>query len=746
MPASLFRTTLLSFSRSASSLRLLLWLLLAPLCLLAWGASEAATTYYVRTDGGSNTQCTGRTDAKYPGSGSGQACAWKHPFYALPPNGSPRIAGGDTLIIGSGSYMIGWGAPGISGSGRCYAGGSYGCYFPPIPSGLGISAKTRILGKGYNTGCTAPPKFWGTERVNTVFNLHGSDYVEIGCLEITDQSDCVEFHSNGAARCRRDSAPYGAWASVGISASDSNNVKLYDLDIHGLANRGILAGGLRDWALDRVKINANGWAGWDGDIGGGSSNSGLIQMRDVEIAWNGCGERWQTGEVHACWAQESGGYGDGLGTATTGGQWVIEDSFIHHNTSDGLDLLYLDGGANTSATLRRVHAMGNAGNQIKTRGTTLIENSIVVGNCAYFKNKYDMLPGDQCRALGNALSVGLVAGQTATVRYNTVIGEGDCLILSSGGGSTSRINIQNNALNGELDYWANVNGNPGELSCGHYADNSPAIVSFTKNAFWHVKNNQCPTGSICGQHPKLTNMSMPSFNAVPLTGSPLINKAQAISSVNADFLLQPRPVGPAPDVGAVEKQNSLTSNSATSDFNGDSDSDILWRHRNTGKLVIWRSGVVSQTLAEATSLSYDIDGEGDFNGDGKSDILWRNRTTGKLVIWKSGVVSQTLAETTDLSWDIDGVGDFMGDGDSDILWRNRTTGKLVIWRSGVVSQTLAETTSLSYGIDGVGDFNGDGDSDILWRHRDTGRLVIWKSGTVSQTLAETTDLSWDIEP
>ena len=46
-------------------------------------ATHAATTYYVRTDGGDASQCTGRADAAYPGSGTGQACAWKHPFYAL---------------------------------------------------------------------------------------------------------------------------------------------------------------------------------------------------------------------------------------------------------------------------------------------------------------------------------------------------------------------------------------------------------------------------------------------------------------------------------------------------------------------------------------------------------------------------------------------------------------------------------------------------------------------------------------
>ena len=36
-----------------------------------------------------------------------QACAWKHPFVALPPTHAPRIAGGDTLIIGAGQLCDG---------------------------------------------------------------------------------------------------------------------------------------------------------------------------------------------------------------------------------------------------------------------------------------------------------------------------------------------------------------------------------------------------------------------------------------------------------------------------------------------------------------------------------------------------------------------------------------------------------------------------------------------------------------
>lgn len=528
-----------------------LWLALAPLGLAA-STTAAAATYFVRTDGGDAAQCNGQADAAYPGSGTGQACAWKHIFYALPTDGAPRIAGGDTLIIGSGSYMIGWGAPGAGGpsGSRCYAGGTYDCYLPPIPSGPSATAKTRILGKGHDTGCAAPPKLWGTERVWWVLNLQGSSNVEVSCLEITDQSDCVESHGNSGARCQRDTPPYGNWASTGIRASKSSNVLMRDVNIHGLAHTGVHAGGLTDWTLERVKINANGWVGWDGDIGTGSSNAGQIVMRDIEIAWNGCGQRWQTGAVWACWAQQAGGYGDGLGTATTGGEWLIEDAFIHHNTSDGIDLLYMDGKPTTSVTMRRVHAIANAGNQLKTKGATVIENSIVIGSCGYYKGRDYMVDGDNCRAQGNAISLSMVDGQTSTVRHNTITGEGDCLILSEGGSAAAKLQIQNNAMVGQTEFLS------GELTCGHYAHNSTAATSYTGNAFWNLKADQCPSGNVCAQNPKLVSMVLSSFDATPQSGSPLVDKAPTISDVLKDFYLHQRPSGPAPDIGAIELTSS----------------------------------------------------------------------------------------------------------------------------------------------------------------------------------------------
>ncbi|NUP10289.1 MAG: hypothetical protein HOW73_29920 [Polyangiaceae bacterium] len=479
------------------------------------------TTYYVRTDGGDALQCNGRADAAYPGSGTNKACAWKNPSIALPPSGAARIAGSDTLIIGSGSYEIGSGG-----------------YMQPVPSGATATTRTRILGKS----CSAPPQLWGTGGIHRVLNLDASSNVEIGCLEITDHSDCVYNHSDSSVKC--DSAD--AWARTGLYARASTNVWLHDLDIHGMGARGLQAGGLTDWTMDRIKLNRNGSAGWDGDVGtGSSSNPGDITIRNIEVGWNGCGERWQTGEPWAC----SAAYGDGIGVDTSAGDWLIEDAYIHHNTSDGLDLRYMDGADTTHAILRRIYSVANAGNQVKVRGNSLIENSVLVGQCSFFEGIDYMTSANSCRAFGSSLLLVLTGNDVATVRHNTIAGEGDAQIgYTEDGNTTDRIYIQNNVVVGFPDYF-----HPGSKTL-FSGGQAPAVKSFSGNLAWNVQT--CPaSGTICGQDPKLSNMALETFDGRPLAGSPVFDNAPLISAVIDDFLKKPRPVGAAPDIGAYEVQS-----------------------------------------------------------------------------------------------------------------------------------------------------------------------------------------------
>ena len=99
----------------------------------------------------------------------------------------------------------------------------------------------------------------------------------------------------------------------------------------------------------------------------------------------------------------------------------------------------------------------------------------------------------------------------------------------------------------------------------------------------------------------------------------------------------------------------------TGDFNNDHNSDILWRDRATGNNQIWlmNGTEVSQTV-EITSLKdlnwemvgrreiWELVSAGDFNGDNNSDTLWRNNATGENKIWlmKGTKVSEGLFITS----------------------------------------------------------------------------------------------------
>ncbi|HHH42367.1 MAG TPA: hypothetical protein ENK56_10245 [Chloroflexi bacterium] len=514
--------------------------------------ATAGTTYYIRPDGGSPQQCTGLVDAPYPGSGTGQPCAWDHPFRALQPSGEPgvpgtvRIARGDTLIVATGSYRVGYGAPGAE---NCSSDYPWDCYMPPVPSGPDPAHPTRILGSGWDAGCPNPPELWGTERAAMVLNLTDSSNVEIDCLEITDHASCAEDHTGGLA-CPRDGYPYGDWAAVGLYAEDSASVTLRHLDIHGLAHTGVWAGRLADWTVEDVRIAANGWVGWDGDIDGDDANTGTLTFRRWTVEWNGCVESYPGEEPTGCWAQTAGGYGDGVGTGPTGGDWLIEDSAFLHNTSDGLDLLYHRLGG--TVTIRRTIAEGNAGDQFKTTGPTHFENVVAVGNCGYFDGKSFTYNVDNCRAGGSALALTLHPGDLVTVVNTTVTGQGDCLVIAEcaegeacSGGETVR--LRNDIFVGNPEFgggdttclaWTSLSGDP--FAIDH------SIITGTKNI-----PSPCPPGSLCGVSPGLWDASIDSFDAHLLPTSPAVDAGTPDGAPSDDFDRRPRDA--APDIGAYER-------------------------------------------------------------------------------------------------------------------------------------------------------------------------------------------------
>jgi hypothetical protein len=519
---------------------------------------DSAITWYVRPDGGSSEECTGQADAPYPGSGTGQACAWDHPFRALPPAG-PRIAGGDTLLIAAGRYMMGYGAPEADQEddvcARDYAGD---CHLPPIPSGPDAAHPTRILGAGWDTGCSDPPELWGTERTDLILNLAGSSHVEIACLEITDHSGCVEFHDDPALACERDAYPYGEWAADGLYAEDAADITLQHLDIHGLASAGVRAGRLTDWTVEHVRLAGNGWIGWEGDIDGEDANSGTLRFRNWLVEWNGCAETYPGGEPAGCWDENAGGYGDGVGTGATGGDWLIEDSAFLHNTSDGLDLLYHSEGGRI--VLDRVRAEGNAGNQVKVAGQTEIVNSVLVGNCAFFEGQPFTYNVDPCRAMGNTLEFAYTGGEQMTVVNSTFYGQGDGLV---GAGpreagqcdGSETLSAWNNVFVGDTDHF-----DPGDVTFLFYQEGCGDLkLESDYNIADTVKNLECGVdgeyvssgGHDLCQDPQVVGpLSGSAYGLKLAPGSPAIDAGTNEGAPTVDFEEVPR--DEHPDMGAYE--------------------------------------------------------------------------------------------------------------------------------------------------------------------------------------------------
>jgi hypothetical protein len=520
--------------------------------------SSGGTTYYVRTDGGTSTQCTGLVDAPYPGSGTNQPCAWSHPYWALDNEGDWRIQGGDTIIVGPGSYMMGYGAP---NTGWCDPDGAYECDIPPLPSGPDQNHPTRIVGKGWDTGCTNPPELWGTQRIWHVLDLTDTSNAVISCFEITDHSGCVEFHSNPEVECERDNYPFGQWASSGITASDSSNVTLSHLNIHGLASHGIAAGRISNWTVDDVRIAGNGWVGWEGDIDGEDTNSGTLHFKNWIVEWNGCGETYPGEQPHNCWGQSAGGYGDGVGTGRTGGNWVIEDSIFRYNTSDGLDLLYVRE-SGSSIRIERSMSYGNAGDQMKVNGDTAIENCLVVSNCGYFDGKSFTWDVDHCRAGGSGLALNLRKGNTISVINSTISGQGDCLAIvecdDSACDGSEEVIVQNNIFIGNPDFTS-----PGDTTCYFWFDRDDFYrTRMDYNVVYNAKmgNNDYAAHDL-NADPKVVDDTLASFDGHLQSGSPAKDSGLAVGSLNGrvpsdDIEGKSRPAGSGVDRGAYEYGSS----------------------------------------------------------------------------------------------------------------------------------------------------------------------------------------------
>lgn len=475
-------------------------------------AQALSQEYFVRPDGGTLEQCNGTVNQAYSETIIDQACAVRHIFELLDPETkTAHISGGDIVNIlnnedgTAAEYALG--RHGDYTGGGCNENWPWDCYMPSLPAGT--ASNPTIIRGGMADLCETKPILWGTARAKRLFSLDNTQHITMSCLTITDRESCIgaSGYPDTSLICDRSPPHDQHFADIGLFMRDSSNITLADVDIQGLSV-GIKAGRVADVYLTRVNIFANFGAGWDGDLADGhsSSNSGTISFVDSDISFNGCGLIYNPEgdnhlEPHACARQDIGGYGDGLGTGETGGDWIFENVRVMHNNSDGIDLLYHSLGG--KVTVKNSRFEGNAGNQLKVAGDSDIVNNLIIGNCAWSSRQEHALggEGENCRALGTPLSLSYTHADTAVnLINNTIYSEGDCLL--SGGDRTNigpfrqKLTVVNNAFYGLIDYLQSF-----ENTCLYYTDEPFPVTQIHNNIIHKVKPYDNPCTNFQGDVP-----------------------------------------------------------------------------------------------------------------------------------------------------------------------------------------------------------------------------------------------------
>jgi hypothetical protein len=583
--------------------RYVIVLTIASLSLVLFqGTSASAQTqknWYVRPDGGtryssnkSSGQCDGQGDMPYPGVGINQHCAfndvrwlWQDGSFT---NGSfPSygwvISGGDTVIIrgsiGTGvSWRIGWNnnASALDSNGLYYglSGDQFDSGIPAPPSGT-ASQHTRILGENY-AACTsqsARTQLHGGWSVYATLDLSGSSYVDVGCIDITDFSNCGE--DADVISCTTGVNDFAIW---GIRLSNkSTHITLTDIRVHGLSSDGIFGPTGDGFVATDLAIVGNADSGWNADDGSGTTGYGSFLMQNFEISWNGCVEEYPIVDpvpYFSCTDGKSGGYGDGFGTATInspapGWQVRFDGGLVSYNTQDGLDAGHVTGSGSTM-TVSRVLSFGNQGQQIKVGGSTAsIQNSVIVGNCEAMTTQ--AIPGtpsgfgsrlaDPCRANNTAVAINVSPGAPAKFQGNTIYTAGliglEVDYATSDTGPTNTLAYNDNIFIGFNNPSVSQNATPIYSDSGLQKLRNPDS-SWTNNATFGARSNwTCPqsgeSNALCGD-PGLVDETYHPYgygNMSPVGGSsPIVGAGVALPGLSVDFTGKSR--SNPPTIGAYD--------------------------------------------------------------------------------------------------------------------------------------------------------------------------------------------------
>jgi hypothetical protein len=486
------------------------------------------TTWYVNGKGGSRYhatdfpqgQCDGTSPDPYPGSGVNLHCAFNdvrylwttgHNYCTDPSPTSSCWAwvgkGGDTYVIdctNGANCRVGPSGPN-SGDYFGLPGNPYGAGAPVLHSGT-AAQHTRILGVNY-ASCSPSnyTKVYGGYATNFIFQVSlGAAYVDFACFDMTDHSSCGR---NGQVHQCNTNYPLDDYTIACFGWDNTaHDITLTDIDCHGTASVGILGPPGDGVTMKRVRLSGNAGAGWNMDNGTGTTGYGHLNLIDFSVSWNGCAEEYPI--VHPlpytdCADDQVGGYGEGIGTATTSScpaGWTIvhNGGTVNNNTQDGDDWLHANG-CGTNVTVEHVLFYANMGNQVKSGVTETYMNNIIINNT--FAMCDEAIPGTpkgynsrltSCGRAGNeAFIINVNKGSIARVIGNTFFCSGghqggDCGGITSGSctDGTCGLDFRNNIQLGFVVA-------PGTELPSRFTDSSGAPGGIFAQAASKISNNVC---------------------------------------------------------------------------------------------------------------------------------------------------------------------------------------------------------------------------------------------------------------
>jgi hypothetical protein len=309
-------------------------------------------------------------------------------------------------------------------------------------------------------------------------------------------------------------------------------------------------------------------------------------VQNFNIAWNGCAEEYPLVDaVHYqdCRDDNSGGYGDGFGTATVaspapGWQVHFDQGTVNYNTQDGLDALHVRG-TGSSMTITRTLAYGNMGQQIKVGGASgTASNNVIFTNCNALRQAmpgtpagYNSALSDFCRAADTGVLLSVGKNTTLAFDFNTVYSasatavELDCDASTGPCDATSLVDFRNNVFVGFHNNPADgyPSGGTGDYSNPIYSNITPHPFTnpgslYSNNVTFHAKSNwHCPaageTNAICSD-PSLTDETWHLYgygDVSPMSSTRVVQGAGVeIPFITSDYTGASR--GNPPSIGAYE--------------------------------------------------------------------------------------------------------------------------------------------------------------------------------------------------